>query len=254
MPTLGVIGTGHFATYLITALRRGGFGGRVLLSPRNAERAQALAATQACTIAASNAAVVEAADTVLLSVRPQHAAAAAEGLTWTGRHTVLSGMAGIRLADLERMLPGAGRIHCLMPLSYIEVVAGPIPVYPPPPADLASLLGHAGQIVPIATEKSYEASLLAACAATWVYDLAHAMAESLVQHGLPPEAARALTLGHIAGSAGYALAHPRESLLDISASIATEGTYTKLGLDQMKRNRFDTPWREAIAAIAARLG
>ncbi len=80
------------------------------------------------------------------------------------------------------------------------------------------------------------------------------MAESFVRHGLSPEAARALTLGSIAGQAGYALSHPSESLLDISASIATEGTYTKLGLDQMKRDGFDKPWREAIAAIAAKLG
>lgn len=254
MPTLGVIGTGHFATYLITALRRGGYSGPVLLSPRNAERAQLLADKQACTIAASNAAVAEGADIVLLSVRPQHAAAAVQGLTWSPRHTILSGMAGIRLAVLERMLPGAGRIHCLMPLSFIEVVPGPIPVFPPPPPDLARLLGHAGDIVPIENEKSYEASLLAACAATWVYDLADAMVDSFVANGLSPDAARALTLGNIAGSAGYALAHPRESLLDISASIATEGTYTKLGLDQMKRDRFDAPWREAIAAIAAKLG
>ena len=95
--------------------------------------------------------------------------------------------------------------------------------------------------------------MLAACAATWMYDLAGAMTDAFVQHGLDPEAARKLTLGNIAGQALYAMAHPRESLLDISAGIATEGTYTKLGLDQMKRDRFDKPWRDAIAAIAAKL-
>lgn len=254
MPILGVVGTGHLATYVVTALRRGGFSGRVLLSPRNAERAEALARSQACTIAASNAAVVASADIVLLSVRPHHAIAALEGLAFSSRHTVLSAMAGIRLADLKRMLPGAGRVHLIMPLSYIEEVPGPVPVFPPPSDEIAAFLAQAGEVVAIDSEKSYEASLLAACAATWVYDLAHTMTEAFVQHGLSPEAARALTLGNIAGSAGYALHRPKESLLDISASIATEGTYTKLGLDQMKRDRFDKPWRAAIAAIAAKLG
>jgi hypothetical protein len=40
----------------------------------------------------------------------------------------------------------------------------------------------------------------------------------------------------------------------LSASIATDGTYTKLGLDLLRERGFDAPWREAIAAIAAKLG
>jgi pyrroline-5-carboxylate reductase len=39
----------------------------------------------------------------------------------------------------------------------------------------------------------------------------------------------------------------------ISASIATDRTYTKLGLDLLKARGFDQPWREAIAAIAAKV-
>lgn len=254
MPTLGVIGTGHLATYFITALRRGGCKDKILLSPRNADRAAALAKSAGCDIAPSNQAVMAGADIVLLSVRPQHAEKTLKELTWSPAQTALSAMAGVSLADLKRMLPGVGHIQLMMPLSYIAVVPGPIPVYPTPPADLAAFLGDAGELVPNATEKSYDASLLAACAATWVYDLAHAMADAFIQHGLDPEAARKLTLGNIAGQAGYAMAHPQETLLDISAGIATEGTYTKLGLDQMKRDHFDKPWRDAIATIAAKLG
>jgi pyrroline-5-carboxylate reductase len=63
-----------------------------------------------------------------------------------------------------------------------------------------------------------------------------------------------LALGSIAGPAGYALARPGEALQAISASIATDRTYTKYGLDLMKERGFDQPWREAISAIAARLG
>ncbi len=254
MATLGVVGAGHLATYFITALRRGGYDGEIILSPRNAERAQVLAQSASCRIAASNAEAIAGADIVLLSVRPPHAAAAVDGLSWRANQTIISAMAGLRLADLRRMLPGAGAIHLIMPLSFIAEVTGPFPVFPPPQGEIARFLRQAGEPVAIDTEKSYDATLLAACAATWIYDLAHSMVESFVRHGLSPEAARALTLGNIAGSAGYALNHPKASLLDISASIATEGTYTKLGLDQMKRDGFDKPWRDAIAAIAAKLG
>lgn len=252
MQTLGVIGTGHLATYLITALRRGGHRGDIVLSPRNAQRAEALARDRACCIAASSAAVLSAADVVLLSVRPHHAETAVANLAWQPHHTVLSVMAGIRLDDLRRLLPGAGQVHMIMPVSYIEAVAGPIPLYPPAPA-LMDLLSCAGQVVPLENEQAYEAALLAACASTWVYDLADVLATELARHGLTPEAARTLALGSIAGPAGYALERSDLPLPAISASIATDRTYTKLGLDLLKARRFDRPWREAIAAIAAKL-
>ena len=76
MLTLGVIGTGHLATYFVTALRRGGFDGRILLSPRNADRAAALQRNAGCEVGTSIRQVVAGADVVLLSVRPQHAQAA----------------------------------------------------------------------------------------------------------------------------------------------------------------------------------
>jgi pyrroline-5-carboxylate reductase len=36
-PTIGVVGTGDFSAYLIAALRKGGFDGRILLSPYRAQ-------------------------------------------------------------------------------------------------------------------------------------------------------------------------------------------------------------------------
>ncbi|MEZ5924877.1 MAG: NAD(P)-binding domain-containing protein [Hyphomicrobiaceae bacterium] len=252
MQTLGVIGTGHLATYFVAALRRGGFTGEIVLSPRNAARAKILAEQRKCRIASSNADVLERSEVVLLSVRPHDARTAVAGLHWRAEHVVLSAMAGIGLAELREMLPGAGAIHMIMPLSYLEVAPGPFPLCPPSAA-LMGLLSHAGQVVPIADEKAYEASLIASCASTWIYDLAEVMATELGRYGLEPGAARTLALGGIAGSAAYASARPEEGLADISRSIATEGTYTKLGLDLMKSRGFDQPWREAMAAIAAKL-
>ena len=253
MPTLGVIGTGHLASYLVTALRRGGFGGRILLTPRNAERAAALERDAGCEIAGSAPEVLAGAEVVLLSVRPQHAEAALAGLAWSAEQTALSVMAGIPLARVRELVPGAGHVHLMMPLSYLASVRGPIPLHPPAP-HLAGLLGAAGDVVALADEKAYDAAMLAACASTWVYDLADVLADELTRHGLDPQAARALALGNLAGPAGEALAHPEQSLLDLSASVATEGTYTRLGLDVLREKGFEAPWREAVRAIAARLG
>jgi pyrroline-5-carboxylate reductase len=250
---LGVIGTGHLATYFVTALRRGGYDGRVVVTPRNADRAAALERDAGCEIAGSSQEVVMAADVVLLSVRPQHASAALQGLVWSADQSVLSAMAGVSLERVEALVPGAGDVHLIMPLSHIASVRAAIPLYPAAP-QLMGLLGAAGDVVALDGERAYDAAQLAACASGWVYELADVLADELVRHGLHPEAARALALGNIAGPASDALRRPDERLAAITASIATDGTYTKLGLDLLRERGFDAPWREAIDAIAARMG
>ena len=252
MLTLGVIGTGHLATYLVTALRRGGYDGTIVLTPRNAERAAALERDAGCAIARSTQEVVAGADVVLLSVRPQQAQAALAGLTWSPGQSALSVMAGIPLETVRELVPGVGHVHLMMPLSFIASVPGPFPLFPAAP-HLMGLLGAAGDVVAVDDEEAFDASLLAARASGWVYELADVLADELTNHGLDAEPARKLALGFIAGSAGDALSRPKESLSAITASIATEDTYTKLGLEILRDRDFDAPWREAIAAIAARL-
>lgn len=252
MTTLGVIGTGQFASYFIAALRRGGYDGKVLLSPRNAEIARTLARKHDCVVAASAEEVLAEAEVVLLSVRPENAEAALANLRWERRHTVLSAMAGIRLDVLRALLPEVGGIHLIMPGSYIEIAPGPIPLYPPAPG-LMPLLSCAGDVVALPNEAAFNVAMVSLCASTWIYDLAHALAAELERHGLEPDAARALTLGNIAGPASFALSVPATSLLDISAGIATERTFTKAGLDHLKARHFDAPWREAIARLAEML-
>ncbi|SOE66153.1 pyrroline-5-carboxylate reductase [Burkholderia sp. D7] len=252
MIDLGVIGTGQFASYFIGGLRRGGYDGNVLLAPRNAGVASTLARKHDCVVATSAQEVLAGADVILLSVRPEYAGAALANLRWEGRHTILSSMAGISIDDLRALLPGVGGIHLIMPGSYIETAPGPIPLYPPAP-ELMPLLSCAGDAIALPNEGAFNAAMVSLCASTWIYDLADVLASELERHGLEPDAARALTLGNIAGPASFALGLPGKSLLDISAGIATEGTFTKTGLDHLKACRFDAPWREAIARLAESL-
>jgi pyrroline-5-carboxylate reductase len=250
MPNLGVIGSGHFALYFITAMRKGGYDGEIFLSPRNAEIAGKLAREHGCRIAASNQDALDRSEIVLLSVRPKDAGAAVAGLHWRPRHIALSAMAGISLSQHRQLLPGIGDVHLIMPASYIAAVAGPVPLYPPSER-VSAFLAHAGQVIPLETEQAYNACLFAVCFSTWVYDFADAVSDVFTQMGLSPAQARAIALGNIAGAAGYAQGRPDAPLSTISSEIATEGTYTKRGLDLLKSRSFDAPWREALALISA---
>ncbi|MBV9517049.1 MAG: NAD(P)-binding domain-containing protein, partial [Hyphomicrobiales bacterium] len=134
MTGLGVIGTGHFASYFVAALRRGGYEGDIFLSPRNAGIAARLKHDFQCHVANSNTDVLEHAGVILLSVRPQHAAETLQLLRFGREHNVISAMAGIPVERIRELVPGAGAIHRIMPSSFIEAVPGPIPLYPAAPA------------------------------------------------------------------------------------------------------------------------
>ena len=251
MPKLGVIGCGEFALYFITAMRKGGYADDITVSPRNAVIAARLAREHDCRVASSNQDVLNRSDVVLLSVRPKDADAAVAGLQWEKRHTVLSAVAGITLDQHRRLVPGAAAVHLIMPASYITAVRGPVPLYPPSET-IAALLAHAGAVVSLDTEEGFNAALFAVCFSTWIYDLADAISTEFVRMGLSAPQARAIALGNIAGAAGYALSRPDAALSTISSEIATEGTYTKAGLEYLKSRNFAAPWREALGLISKR--
>ena len=70
---LGFVGTGAITSAIVTGLNAAGLGSdTILVSPRNAETAAALAVKfTSVTVAASNQAVLDGSEVVMLAVRPQ---------------------------------------------------------------------------------------------------------------------------------------------------------------------------------------
>ena len=60
-------------------------------------------------------------------------------------------------------------------------------------------------------------------------------------------------MGMARGAAELALANKETSPGDIANSIATEGTFSKLGLDLLKQKTAFKPWREACELLQKRL-
>ena len=103
--SVGIIGVGHLAGYLVEGLRCGGDGPVITLSPRNAGKSGALAERFGARVAADNVHVVEEADTVILATRPAQAVHAATGLPWRVGQVLICVAAGI---PLDALVPVAG--------------------------------------------------------------------------------------------------------------------------------------------------
>ncbi len=101
---LGFIGVGDLAEYTISGLRRGGFEGNIMLSPRNLEMSQRLAAKWQCEIKDSNQAVVNDCPYVVISTRPADCLDALAELQFGKDQVLVSVVAGININQLREVV------------------------------------------------------------------------------------------------------------------------------------------------------
>ncbi len=90
---IGILGVGNLASYLVRGAQGGGH--TFVLSPRGEERAADLAAQFSCEVAASNQAVAESCDHVLVCLPAAEGMAILRGMTFRAGQSVCSAMASL---------------------------------------------------------------------------------------------------------------------------------------------------------------
>jgi pyrroline-5-carboxylate reductase len=182
---LGIVGVGAIAEAIVTGLCEGEDAETSIhLSPRNAERANRLAAgCSSVHVADSNQGVVEQAAVVLVCVRPEDAGAALSDLTFRPDQTVISVMSGIPMGAL-RALVGPAEIARADPLPAVARRAGLTLVYPQNEV-VAAIFNPLGGVMVVEDERAFET--LAAGSATLAAHLAYldAISRWLAGRGIP---------------------------------------------------------------------
>jgi len=247
MQSLGILGVGELTESIVRGLRRSGFDGPILLSPRNAERARALAVEQACEVMPDNQAVVENADLLLLGVRPDSVAQlAAEVRLKPGQH-LLSLVAGLHLHTLQATFTDARCVRVMLSCA-AQLNRSTVVVYPPDQAT-ETTLAPLGSLVVMDNEAAFELATVAACMNGWFYFLLHDLQHWLVDKGLPAEQARTLVLGNLEDCVASARARPDRTLKALGEAIATPGTFTATGLDVLHHQPGSATWAAACEVV-----
>jgi len=171
---LGFIGAGHLTSYTIAGLLRAGDQRDIILSPRNAEKALQLSLDFDCQIAATNQVVVDAADIVILAVRPPHALAILSELQFRPEQCLISVVAGISVSQLRSAMLGEAEVSRSLIVSSASYNEGAVSLYPANHI-AQKLLGCLGEIVTLEVEKDFDLSLAAMCANGWMYKLVEAL-------------------------------------------------------------------------------
>lgn len=247
--SLGILGVGHLASYTVTGLRRSGDNRPITLSPRNAETAQKLAKSFQCNIAENNQTVVNHSDIILLSVRPGQLEPLLNDLKFKPEQLVISTIAGVTLQQLKQYpaLKETTLIRTLISAS-AEVGAGAIPLYPANPT-AENLLSGGGNVVLLESEALFDVALAHGCLHGWSYFLIQELIDWSIHQGMNPETARSMVVHSISSAIDLAESHPAENYGDIGKTIATPGTFTLRGINQIKANHGIQAWRDAMDSV-----
>lgn len=252
MKTIGFIGVGELALYTIKGVRRGGYQGRILLSPRNKKTALQLAGNYQCEVMQDNQSVADNSDYVVISTRPADCLAALSALEFKPGQVLVSVVAGIEVAQLRTVVPAALDIVRAMPVSSAEASASPTLIYPDN-GFVRAFFDYCGNSIVVDEEAIFTQGSVLACVYSWFFSLYEALIQSTQGPALPAKLSAELVMGMAKGAAELALSRDDISPAEIVEGIATEGTFSKLGLDLLEQKAAFEPWREACELLQNRL-
>ena len=252
MKTIGFIGVGELALYTIRGVRRGGYRGSILLSPRNRDKAALLAEQYDCEVQSHNQAVIDNSDCVVIATRPADCLQTLATLAFRPEQLMISVVAGIDISELRSAVPGGLEIVRAMPVSSAEAGASPTLIYPDN-ATVREFFNHCGNVLPVDNEDYFTQGSVLACVYCWFFSLFESLIQATSGPDLPAPLSAQLVMGMARGAAELALSKADTTPADIATAIATDGTYSKLGLDLLQQQAAFKPWQEACELLQQKL-
>ena len=252
MPALGFVGVGTISAAMVRGLKASPLAGwPVLLSPRNAELAGALAASlPGVRVATDNQAVIDGAEIVILAVRPQVAESVLRPLRIGADQTVISLIAGLPINSVKSWT-GAVKVCRAVPLPFVQHRTDVTPVFPPDP-DVLALFDAVGQALPVADLATFEIySASSSMMGTYFGILETAEAWAIAQ-GLPPTNARAYFSG-LFSNLGDVLRQSQSSLIDLRIAHSTRGGLNEQVFAQFTQVGGDEALANALSSVLARI-
>lgn len=244
---LGFIGTGTMAAAMVE-----GLGGGVVLSPRGAAVAADLARRfPGVTVAASNQAVVDQCDMVVLTIRPQVAEEVVRALRVRPGQKVLSLVAATQVETIRDWVGLDVPVTRAVPLPFVAQRRCVTPIFPPDP-EVAALFDRLGQAVECRTIAEFDLLAVGSALMGSYFGLLEVAQGWLEEQGLPEAAARSYLAGLFANLGTVAEASPK------SFAALREEHSTRGGLNEQMFRVFDMAGgaealRMALSQVLARV-
>lgn len=246
---IGLLGIGNLAGFVVQGAR--GAGHEFVLSPRNADKAADLARCFGCTVAASNQAVVDACEMVLVCLPAAQGLDILRGLSFRAGQAVCSAMAGASLSDVQAAVAPAGATVAMMPGHANAFSTGPTLLQPPQPG-WAAFFAACGPVHELASPREFEtAAVFGAMSGASIAFMRH-LADWYQAQGLDPGVARRLVAETLRGNAEVLL-QADEPLETICQGVATPGGITEQLLSDLTAAGALDAWHRGMTRILHRM-
>ncbi len=262
-PCIAFIGGGNMACSIIGGLVAGGWPQDKLwvADPDSAQRQLLLKQHPELHASEDNAQAAKEAAIVLMAVKPQVLRPVAQALSATiqaYKPLIVSIVAGIRGAELERWLGGGLAVVRCMPNTPALVQAAATGIYAnervthEQRAMAERILGAVGMTAWIEDERQLDTvTALSGSGPAYFLLIMEAMERAGVQLGLTPEIARQLTLQTAFGTAKLAL-DSRDDASTLRARVTSKGGTTERAIAELEEGKLHRLFARALAAAADR--
>jgi pyrroline-5-carboxylate reductase len=258
---IGFLGGGNMARALIAALRRSGAAASTIaVGEPNAEVRAALTRDFGIETHADNQRLIADVGVLVLAVKPQDMARVLaplrDGLA-ASKPLVISVAAGLRVADLARMLGADLPIVRSMPNRPALTGAGATGLYAPPSVGsearqrAAGILGVSGTVVWVDDESAMDVvTTLSGSGPAYFFLLAETLAAAAVAQGLDPDAAQRLAAATLHGAG--TMAAEDSDVAGMRAAVTSKGGTTEAALQSLATANFAATIKAAVTAAVAR--
>jgi pyrroline-5-carboxylate reductase len=227
-----------------------GKGHDIAVTRRSASVSSALARDIGATVGTAQE-VVDASDVVFLCVRPHQAEAALAGLRFRAGQQVVSVIAGISRAWLERACAPATRIVQTIPLGYLETGGCPLAAFGDAEI-LEPLFAPQNPVIPVASEAALNAHFAICALVPGVLDILATGADWLAAQTGDRAGGEYFTTQLMTGFLGALDPARTHVLAEERDALATEGTLSLMMVNGMRDGATDAT-RRALDAIGQRL-
>lgn len=234
--SIGFIGTGVIAEAVITGLLSSkNAPASVVVSPRNSVRAAGLASKHPqVTVAPDNQAVIDACETVCLSIRPQIADEVLGGLAFREDITIVSFVPTYTAPILEDLIGPVRKIVRMIPLPPSARCLGPLLIFPGDP-EVEQAFGGIGTIVRAETADQFHALWATTSMLAPYFGLLASVSNWLRDRGVPPEAADSYVAAMFHSIADTGLTVRGEGFEEMAIDHATPGGLNEQMLRELTR-------------------
>lgn len=258
---IGFIGVGNLAQAMIKALidQKVVNPTHVFASNRSPGKLQKAVDLWGVQSMATNEQVVDAADIVVIAVKPQDFAAAVDPIAsaFRDKQVVVSLAAGVTLRTLSKKLPQCRIVRAIpnLPAIIQRGVIGYISSTPDAGLQvmMEDIFSPLGLAIAMKDEDELEALMVSCSSGTgFVFELMMYFQDWITEHGFDEQSARRMVVETFLGAALLAKQNPDQGLEDLQNRVASKKGVTAAGLDSMREWEMERALRYAFEKAALR--